>query len=107
MRSAPARAWVMRWGVARAWVRRWAWAMRWARAWVTRSVAWAVVVASALCVALWEAGTIGSAAFLLTPFGYGHPSLSPGLVAPAAFALVAAGLVVAGGAGFARRDLLA
>jgi ABC-2 type transport system permease protein len=70
-------------------------------------VAWAVVVTSALCVALWEAGTIGSAAFLLTPFGYGHPSLSPGLVAPAAFALVAAGLVVAGGAGFARRDLLA
>ncbi|GAA4915311.1 ABC-2 type transport system permease protein [Nonomuraea thailandensis] len=70
-------------------------------------VAWAVVVGSAVCVAMWETRTIGSAAFLLTPFGYGHPSLSPGFVAPAGFALVAAGLVAAGGAAFARRDLLA
>ncbi|MGW3349936.1 hypothetical protein ACWDA3_42120 [Nonomuraea rubra] len=70
-------------------------------------VAWAVVVGSAVCVAMWEAGTIGSAVFLFTPFGYGHPSLSPGFVAPAGFALVAAGLMAAGCAAFTRRDLLA
>ncbi|TYB54365.1 hypothetical protein FXF51_47895 [Nonomuraea sp. PA05] len=70
-------------------------------------LAWAVLVGSAVCVAMWEAGTIGTTAFLLTPFGYGHPSLSPGFVAPAGFVLVAAGLVATGSAAFARRDLLA
>ncbi|MBB5079104.1 hypothetical protein [Nonomuraea endophytica] len=70
-------------------------------------VAWAAVVVSAASVALWEAGTIGDTAFLLTPFGYVHPSISSGFVVPAAFVVVAAALVVAGGAGFARRDLLA
>ncbi|MFI6390724.1 hypothetical protein [Nonomuraea sp. NPDC050540] len=70
-------------------------------------VGWAAVVVSGGGVALWEAGTIGDTAFLLTPFGYVHPSVSSGFVAPAAFALAAVVLVVAGGAGFARRDLLA
>ncbi|MEV0379362.1 hypothetical protein [Nonomuraea sp. NPDC050643] len=68
--------------------------------------AWGTIVLSALCVALWEGGTIGETAFLLTPFGYGHPALSPGFLAPAAFALVAAVLVGVGGAAFARRDLI-
>ncbi|GAA2213925.1 ABC transporter membrane-spanning protein [Nonomuraea monospora] len=70
-------------------------------------LAWAVLVGSAVCVAMWEAGTIGTTAFLLTPFGYGHPSLSPGFLAPAGYALAAAGLVTTGSAAFARRDLLA
>ncbi|MEV4173248.1 hypothetical protein [Nonomuraea sp. NPDC049709] len=67
---------------------------------------WVTVALSAACVAMWEAGTIGRAAFLLTPFGYGHPAISPGFLAPAAFALVAAVLVAVGGVAFARRDLL-
>ncbi|MFD9947356.1 hypothetical protein ACFWYW_21725 [Nonomuraea sp. NPDC059023] len=69
-------------------------------------VGWAAVVVSGGCVALWEAGTIGDTAFLLTPFGYVHPSVSSGFVAPVGFALVAVVFVVVGGAGFARRDLL-
>ncbi|MGW0802362.1 hypothetical protein [Nonomuraea sp. NPDC002799] len=68
---------------------------------------WVTVAGSVAFVALWEAGTIGRTAFLLTPFGYGYPAISPGPAAPAAFALVAAALIVTGGATFARRDLLA
>ncbi|MEV0620497.1 hypothetical protein AB0I81_44745 [Nonomuraea sp. NPDC050404] len=70
-------------------------------------VAWAVVVLSAVCVAMWEAGVLGGTAFLFTPFGYAHPSISPGFAAPAGFALAAAALVTVGGAAFHRRDLLA
>lgn len=68
---------------------------------------WAAVLVSTAFVALWEAGTISRTAFLLTPFGYSHPTLSPGLAAPVAYTLVAAALVALGGAAFQRRDLLA
>ncbi|MFC4118807.1 hypothetical protein [Nonomuraea zeae] len=68
---------------------------------------WTVVVASVAFVALWEAKVIGREVFLLTPFGYGHPTISPGPVAPAAFALSAAVLLVVGGVAFRRRDLMA
>ncbi|RJL31621.1 ABC transporter permease [Bailinhaonella thermotolerans] len=68
--------------------------------------AWAFLAVSALAIALWEAAVIPRAAFLLTPFAYAHPTITPAPAAPLALTLLTALLLAVATTSFTRRDLL-
>ncbi|MBZ5707897.1 ABC transporter permease [Nannocystis pusilla] len=67
------------------------------------AAAWCLLGLFAMQVSLWEAGVIGRP--WLNPLAYTHPMLAPNPLHPLALALVAAGLLAAGGLAFRARDV--